>query len=197
MKKTLPQYKAKLDKYDSGLYSIALVEEGAMDFDFSLEEKVYNINQDHRIITYPLIIKDKPIYRGGEKEYYIIYDGDTILEILKKYHTNKTTTFNEQHTDKMIDNISLLEIWIKGEEDKSNQLGFKDVPVGSLMVSLYCDDENYWEKIKSGEDFNGLSMEIYNSIELYENNTEMDDFYKLLDKMTDEEVLEFIKDFIK
>jgi hypothetical protein len=191
----LPVYSAKLNDDDLGIVAIALVDEPAMEATFSLYNKkhLYSVDEDRKMITYPLIVKDKLIYRNDPYPHYIKYEGETIMDIAKKYHTSKNITFNEQHTTEEVDKLKMVEMWIKGEEDKANKLGFSEIPEGSLMVTLYCEDEKYWKKIKKGEEFNGLSMEIFNSHYSDNNISGVDDFIKLIDSLDDKQIEELLR----
>ena len=56
--------------------------------------------------------------------------------------------------------VTVVESWIVTDpaNDKSNALGFKDIPKGSWFVSYKIDNDELWEKVKSGE-VRGYSIE--------------------------------------
>jgi hypothetical protein len=85
----------------------------------------------------------------------------------KYFKENKIHNVNVNHdsTQKQ-DGVFLVESYIVGDRNTSNL--FPDLPDGSWVASYYVDNEELWEKIKSGE-YNGFSLEG-RFIEIYENN---------------------------
>ena len=75
----------------------------------------------------------------------------------------------------MADDIYVVETWLKtSENDKSKDYGI-DVPIGSWLMAAKVENEDIWNKIKSGE-MNGFSIEAFvnlDEIKLNKNNKDM------------------------
>ncbi len=65
-----------------------------------------------------------------------------------------------QHNQNLSGNY-LIELWIveNPQNDKSNELGFKNLPKGSLMASYKITDENYWNNEVMTGNVKGFSLE--------------------------------------
>jgi hypothetical protein len=86
--------------------------------------------------------------------------------MMKKYFKeNKIHKVNVNHDSKQSkDNVFMVESYIVGDRNTSNL--FPDLPEGSWVATYYVDNDEVWDKIKSGE-YNGFSLEGY-FIEKYE-----------------------------
>ena len=107
------------------------------------------------------LIPDKSIYRRNDKgdEYYIYFSKNTVRqasELFFKKSNHKNATF--EHENK-IDGVTIVESWIveDSKKDKTALYGL-DVPVGTWMVSAKIDDQELYDKAKSGE-IKGFSIE--------------------------------------
>jgi hypothetical protein len=63
--------------------------------------------------------------------------------------------------DKSINDMSVVESWIidNPEMDKSKEYGF-NLPKGTWMISMKCNNQDIWDKVKAGE-IKGFSIEGY------------------------------------
>lgn len=153
----------------SGIDAISLVETPAIESNFIALSKqkhelyLKEINAEKKILMGAALIPDKSIYRRNEKneEYYIYFSQDTVrkaseLFFKKSNHQNATL----KHKDK-INGMTIVESWIveDSKKDKTALYGL-DVPVGTWMVSAKIDDEELYNKAKSGE-IKGFSIEGY------------------------------------
>ena len=114
------------------------------------------INAEKKILMGAALIPDKSIYRRNDKgdEYYIYFSKNTVRqasELFFKKSNHKNATF--EHENK-IDGVTIVESWIveDSKKDKTALYGL-DVPVGTWMVSAKIDDEELYNKAKSGEIF--------------------------------------------
>lgn len=145
------------------LNRIALVDEPAIEADFmafAKEHLMFSADEERRIITGPVMIPDKRMYRNWEGGVMVYFSAETIREAAYRWLLeNKNHEFNLQHQDS-IASISVIESWIveDPEKDKSAYLGFTDIPKGTWFISCKIMDESVWQAIKSGE-FNGFSVE--------------------------------------
>ena len=121
------------------------------------------VSEEQRIISGPLLIADKLIYRNNEKfgEHYVTFSADTIKQMAIKYFKKGyQNNVNLQHDpSKKVDGVTMFESWIvdKSRGTKSME-GFEDVANGSWFGSFYVDNQDVWNGIKSGE-FKGFSVE--------------------------------------
>ena len=206
----LPILKAKIDENIEmdGVDAIALVDYPAievnwMKFDKTKTEIKLNLNEDKRIITGPIMIADKPIYRNDAflGEYYIVYEKDTIEKMNKKFFMeSKINRINEMHdSTQMVKYVYVIESWIikDVDNDKSKSLGFNNLTEGTWMMSYYIQDENYWnDHIKSGQ-FKGFSLEGFFDLE-FRKDDPIKSIYDVLndDNISEDEALEKLKNLL-
>ena len=154
------------EEQEIGIEAISVVENPAIEEDFialkSQEFKLAEVDKEKRILMGALLIPNKPIYRrNGEDEYYIYFSKDTVLKASQMYlmqGKQNNSTLEHQYE---INGLSLVESWIveDSKKDKTALYGL-DVPVGTWMVSAKIDDEELYNKAKSGE-IKGFSIEGY------------------------------------
>ncbi len=153
----------------SGIDAISLVETPAIESNFIALSKqkhelyLKEINAEKKILMGAALIPDKSIYRRNDKgdEYYIYFSKNTVRqasELFFKKSNHKNATF--EHENK-IDGVTIVESWIveDSKKDKTALYGL-DVPVGTWIVSAKIDDEELYNKAKSGE-IKGFSIEGY------------------------------------
>lgn len=189
---------------DNALDMISFVSAPAIEKDFMhfKEEKEkfeFKSDEEKRIVTGAAMIPNQEIIRmdAENKPYFVYFTEETIekaQEVFAKYGKTKSTNF--EHKTGMRD-VTVVESWIVTDptNDKSNALGFKDIPKGSWMVSYKVDNDDLWAKVKAGE-VKGFSIEGVFSKNIIEMSKEVkndsddsdfsfDDFfsevYKLLD----------------
>ena len=151
----------------SGIEAISLVEQPAIESNFVALNKqevlLKEIDEDKRILMGPALIPDKSIYRRNDdgQEYYIYFSQNTVRkasELFFKKSNHRNATF--EHKDK-INGVTFVESWIVENKDKDKTALYgMDVPVGTWMVSAKIDDEQLYQKAKSGE-VKGFSIEGY------------------------------------
>jgi hypothetical protein len=147
-----------------GVFAISLVEKPAIEVDFvALSKEVIQlktIDEDKRILMGAVLIPDKVIPRDG---YNIVFSKETIKlsqEFFFKRNNNKNSTI-EHDADQFVDGFTIIESWIKedNEKDKSNLYGY-DLPVGTWFAMAKVDNDDAWQKVKSGE-VKGFSIDGY------------------------------------
>lgn len=171
-----PIYKISIDLNDdyTGLDAISLVEYPAVEYNwlaFGKQEKIklQFEDSDKHIITGVAILADTPIYRVAPdgSEYYVVFDKESIAIIVEKYSKmSLNNSVNIEHNDNaFVDNIFLIESYIKDSSRGIVPMEFKDIPDGSWIVSYKVENDEVWEKIKSGE-VRGFSVQgIFSLIE--------------------------------
>jgi len=149
--------------------AISLVTSPALETDFVYFSKEKNnltfakVDEEKRELISPALIPNKQVFRydpNTDSEYYVYFSKETVKKsaylYLKHNNHHKAT---EQHNER-VSGVLTVESWIKeGDQDKSNLYGF-DLPVGTWFVKMKIENDELWQKIKSGE-LKGLSIEGY------------------------------------
>jgi len=151
----------------SGIEAISLVETPAIESNFIALNKhetlLKEVNKEKRILMGAALIPDKTIFRRSEndEEYYIFFSKQTIRqasELFFKKSNHKNATI--EHKDKLKD-VTIVESWIIEDKSKDKTALYgMDLPVGTWVVSAKIDDEELYNKAKSGE-IKGFSIEGY------------------------------------
>lgn len=171
-------YELKIDLDDelSGIDSISIVEDPAIEINFlyfnkeketeKLNKNNFEVdNEEKRIIISPALIPNIQIYRLDKfgREYYVYFSEDTISKISEKYMKNGYNVANDtDHSGKKLKDIYVTELWIKESDmDKSSMFEqFKYLPVGTLFVKMKINSDDVWNRIKEGE-LRGVSVSGY------------------------------------
>jgi hypothetical protein len=159
----LPIYKLQIDasvESDLQVDYVALVDKPAIEKDFiafnqnkPLQFAV--INEDRHIISGAAMLADVPIYRRDEQmgEYFVVFDASTIFQIVEKFFSKGfNQNFNLMHDpEAKLPGVCVFESFIV---DKSRgiqpMVGFEDAKDGSWFMSAKVNNEEVWQKIKSG-----------------------------------------------
>lgn len=171
----IPTYKITIDLEDqeTGLDAISLVQWPAVERDFlafsqDKKEVLQFADEEKHIITGVALLCGVPIYRrNGDYEYYVVFDRESISNIVEKYSKmSLANSVNIEHNDNaFVDNIFMIESYIKDSTRGIVPSGFEDVPDGSWIVSYKVNNPEVWEDIKSGK-VKGFSVQgIFNLID--------------------------------
>jgi hypothetical protein len=119
-------------------------------------------DEEQRIISGPLILADRKIYRKeGEREYYVVFPKETVKAIaLKFFKKGYQANVNLMHDGgQTVDGVTMFESWIKDDaRGIPGMKGYEDVPDGSWFGSFKVENDAVWAKIKAGE-VKGFSVE--------------------------------------
>lgn len=146
---------------------VALVESPAIERNFlafSKARRMFAIeDEEQRIVTGPAMVADMPIYRYDEKhgEYFVVFDREQIQKIAYRFFKKGYQANINAHHDPnaVVPNSVFFESWIVDREKGKQPLtGFDDVPDGSWFLTAKINNEDTWQRIKSGE-FKGFSVE--------------------------------------
>ena len=143
--------------------SAPAIESNFMHFNKETEKfKFKSTDDEKRIVTGPAMICDKEIIRidGEGNPYFVFFTEKTVRqcqELFAKHGKTKSTNFEHEG---LLNDVTVIESWIVEDNtnDKSNVLGFSDIPKGTWMVSYKVDNDELWEKVKDGE-VQGFSIE--------------------------------------
>jgi len=167
----LPIYKLRINPDDigSGVDYVALVDNPAIERNWFAFNKIKQFifkttSEDKRIIAGPLMIADMPIYRrdADGREYYVVFEKDTISEINQKFYREKLTDRVNIMHDK---NLDIKKAYMVGSfiVDREHGVfppqGYEDLTDGSWFGFYKIEDEILWQDyVKTGV-FKGFSVE--------------------------------------
>ena len=174
-----------------GISAISVVENPAIEEPFIALKKedqvrLAEVSKEKRILMGAALIPNKPIYRkNGEQEFYIFFSKETIVKSSQLFlKSGKQGQATMEHATEKLEGMTVVESWIIEDEvhDKSRKYGL-DMPVGTWMVSMKCDNDEVWAKVKENK-IRGFSIEGYFADRL--SNRPLD---KQVDQLTEEDKL--------
>lgn len=185
--KRLPIYKAIISDEDTGVYTISLVEDPAVEMDFLYfskdDIKLEIQNEEKRIVRGLVMECNKAIYRrNGDFEYYITFDADTIRKMAQKYlKDGLQECVDTQHSGNLIEGVEMVQWFISDKENGINPKGFETVADHSLFAEFKVSNDQVWEQIKNGE-LKGFSLSgLFELVE--KENTELSAIEELFNKI--------------
>jgi hypothetical protein len=150
---------------------VALVDKPAIERNFLRfnQANKYNFaiqSEERRIVSGALMLADTPIYRNDVNgEYYVTFTPGTIEKIAQKFFKKGyQSNVNLMHDGSQeVEGVTMFESWIKdSSRGVAPMKGFEDSPEGSWFGSFKVENDDVWERVKSGE-FKGFSVEgIFN-----------------------------------
>ena len=179
----------KIKKYKVGIDSeteaISMVTEPAIESDFVFLSKDKAIvkeafSSDEKHMVYGAVLRpDFPIYRNdGENEYYLEFTSESIERMARDYMMNyRQGNVTIQH-EEYANEVFMVESWIKQDmdKDKSVSVGLdKSLPIGTWFCGFYVNNNEIWERIKSGE-LKGFSVEAMIDLEDFAKVKKEDEF---------------------
>lgn len=193
----IPIYDVYIQDTDEelGLSCISIVDEPAMEAEMMVFEKQHRPisfaiqdEMQHKI-TSVVIRCGYPIYRIAPdgSEYYIRFGKEVIDQLAEKY--SKDGLLNQvsvQHNGELLDDITMVEFFIKDVEKGINPVGFEDIEDYSLFATFKVNNDEVWNRIMEGE-FGGLSMEVMLDMEPTDEYVEAEDFWTDLIRWLSEE----------
>lgn len=168
----LPTFELNIDDeiYDeTGVFAVSVVSNPAIEREamfFADEKQIQRFqveDEDERIISGPLLIADKKIYRNNDTfgEHYIVFTSKTIKKIMQKFFaTGRQSAANLEHNELLtLKGVSMYESFqIDREKGIMPPSGYEDLSNGSWFGSFKVHDKDVWKMIKKGE-FKGFSVE--------------------------------------
>jgi hypothetical protein len=150
MDTNLPIYEIKIDLSDenTGVEYNSLVHDPAHMISFQTFKKVqrYEFNDEEKVVSGVAISADTPIYRNdGFDEYYVVFTKDAIKDIIHDYA--------------VAEGVYMIHSY---QIDKSKGFTaperFKDANDGSWITSYKFENDELYQRVKSGE-MTGFSIE--------------------------------------
>jgi hypothetical protein len=145
---------------------LGLVEKPAIDKNFQAFKEhaaKFVINEEKKIISGPAMIADLPIYRSDDSlgEYYVVFNKPAIQTIVEKFSAKGyLKNFNLFHDPaQKVDDVTVFNSFIIDTELGINPpSNFTDLPNGSWFITAKVNNEDVWNKVKTGE-IKGFSVE--------------------------------------
>jgi len=163
----LPVYEMVINPDESSeveVSFVALVDKPAIEKNFLAFNKdlQFAINEEKRIISGPAMIANQLIYRkDANGEYNVFFSPETIREIaikfFKKDYQKNINLFHDPNLS--LEGVTIFESFVSdAERGISPMKGFEDSPDGTWFISAKVENDEVWNKIKSGE-VKGFSVE--------------------------------------
>lgn len=165
-------YKIAIDpnlQTPEGVEKVSLVKQPAIEvnwvaFSKQLPETLkFQAEPDKRLLSGPFMIPDIKISRRDDDlgEYDVSFTPEVIELAMNKFFRNSSKfSINVEHTDQIV-NAYIVEHWTIADpnNDKSNTLGFSNLPKGTSFGTVFIEDEAFWnDYIKTGK-VKGFSVE--------------------------------------
>lgn len=179
-----------MKKEEERFLSITKVESKHQKLVFSEDE-----NEQH-IITGPCMIPNLQIYRIDEKtgeEYYAYFSEETVKACSQNFiKVGGQYNINWNHESQLPGNF-ITESWLveDPENDKSNALGFSNLPKGTWMISVKVTDIDVWKRLKKTKC--GFSIEGMFAFQKSKAVAEAQAAVEANQKLTEEEMIEGVK----
>lgn len=165
-----PIYMIELDpegSITSGIQAVALVDYPAyktnfMAFNEAKEFKFEVVDEEKQIITGPLMIPDKLVYREDEKgqPFYVAAGKDVIFNLSQKFAAEgRNSLIKETHDAAGASNgIFIFESFVTDDKRVPTVVGFEDMPTGTWFITCKVNNPAIWQEVKAGT-FKGFSLE--------------------------------------
>jgi hypothetical protein len=149
---------------------VSFVNEPATEIDFvkfakEPEEIKFSVNEERMMVFGPTLVPGQLVRRIDQTTKQEVFWRFTAPQIEKGAHSLmmkgwRSGTTVDHDPKQYFEGAHIVESWVKWsmENDKSNLMGFKDLPVGSHFLGYKVTDPVLWEKVKSGE-VKGLSID--------------------------------------
>lgn len=162
-------YKAQIDPSpdsDLEVNFMGLVDRPAIERNFQAfkdHKGLFVLNEEKRIIGGPAMIADLPLYRNDKQlgEYYVVFDKQSIYSIATKFaakgYMNNLNLFHDQQ--QQVSDVTIFNSFIADKElGVAPMKGYEDLPDGTWFIHAKINNEEVWNKVKSGE-IKGFSVE--------------------------------------
>ena len=147
------------DTNETGLNFVSFVDEPAIEVNwlkFSEDDKEkmsFKLDEDQHIVFGPAIVADKEIYRNKNGfEFFVVFTKNAIKKMVEKYSKDgKLNSVDVNHNENAVDDVVMIESFIKDEANGISPKEFEDVTDGSWFTKFKVNNEELWQKVKSGE----------------------------------------------
>lgn len=169
--KGLPVYDMQILDAIDGVYKISLVDRPAIESDFLLfneenKKKLSFSDNEKHVITGAAMIPDLPIYRCDETgfEYFVQFSTDTVRKSAELFMKNGFQSNISVDHEFDVEGAYVFESYLV---DKSRGISPSDLelPDGSWVVSIKCENDELWDKLKNSDLLHGMSIETINTVQ--------------------------------
>lgn len=168
----LPLYRVALASEGDGVVRVSLVDDPAVQSNFDVFRKeaekapvLYAVQDEDRHLVRGVVLRaDWPIFRRDNPQdpgYYVTFGKEAIRQLAEKYladgFQNRVDT---AHDGKEVDDVQMVQYFIKDTAAGIAPEGFDDIADGSLFAEYHVTNDEVWDEIKAGT-FKGFSVEIF------------------------------------
>ena len=172
-----------------GVEAISVVENPAIESDFIALSKqqiqLTEVDKEKRLLMGALLIPDKHIPRNGEngEVYNIFFSKETVEKASQLYLKNGNQSNSTLEHESKLKGLTLVESWIVADtkKDKTALYGI-DVPVGTWMGSVKCENDEVYRMAKEGT-VKGFSIEGYFADKLENPKAELSADQKVINEL--------------
>ena len=199
-----PIYEILFQEDDNiGIRMVSLVQDPAIEVKgvalSKYKESKYEFKKigDQMIIVGPALIPELKIPRDDEDGdlYFIKFSADTIKKLMRKFNKeNNSKSINIDHTTERV-NGYIAENWIIEDQyyDKSKLYGF-DLPVGTWMICVKIDDQEFWDKKVKEEGRYSFSIEGILARSPMKYSAMKYSAINIIDSLNDDELIDIIQE---
>ena len=167
--KGLPIYDMQIADEIDGVYKISLVDRPAIESDFLLfneEDKkklCFRDNEKH-VITGAAMIPGLPIYRCDDTgfEYFVQFSPETVRKSAELFFKNGFQASLSVDHEYDVKDLYVFESYIV-DKDRGINPNDIELPQGSWVISVKCENDELWEKLKNTDLLHGFSIETINT----------------------------------
>ena len=143
------------------------IEKNFIAFSAAEREKFQVTDNARQIVTGPIMIPDKMIYRNQKDEqgniideWYVFADKQTIYQVMQKFfQTQRTANTSLEHDGALLNGVYLIESFqVDSTRGICPPAGYGAIPDGTWFGSMKVDVPEIWAAIVGGT-FNGFSIE--------------------------------------
>ena len=162
-----PVYEALVTDEETGMLRISLVDFPAVESNFLAfakegeKARLYFVKDEEKRIVRGVVMRaDYPILRrSGDYEYFIVFRADTIRAMAEKYLAeSRQNAVDEMHSHENVDEVKMVQYFIKDTAAGIAPAGFEDIADGSLFAEFHVLNDEVWAKVKDGT-YKGFSLE--------------------------------------
>ena len=173
----IPVYRVLVDDENDGMVRVSLVDDPAVmsdfvAFDAQKRSQTFAVEDEDKRLVFGVVARaDFPIFRKDDRlgEHYVIFPAESIREMAQKYLTEgRADRVDEMHDGDDVEDVHLVQWFIKDSAKGINPEGFDDIADGSLFAEYHVEDDEIWQQIKDGT-FKGFSMEVFYTLQPEEN----------------------------
>ena len=165
----VPVYRVLVDDERDGMIRVSLVDDPAVmsdfvAFDAQKRARMFAVESEEKRLVFGVVARaDFPIFRTDPVlgDHYVIFPAESIREMAQKYLTEgRADRVDEMHDGDDVEDVHLVQWFIKDSAKGINPEGFDDIADGSLFAEYHVEDDEIWQQIKDGT-FKGFSMEVF------------------------------------